>query len=67
MTKVIAESQVEGGHTAEGSSHNAQQERPEQKDQLGEAFDIDVDELLGMLDLEGISGFTLRLILLWTN
>ena len=60
VVKVIAESQDEGGHKAERSSHNAQQGRPEQKAPLDDAFDIDVDELLEMLDVEGeYLGFTL--------
>ena len=60
VTKVIAESQDEGGHAAEGSSHNALQERPEQKAPLDDAFDIDVDEVLEMLEVEGeYLGFTL--------
>ena len=68
VVKVIVESQDEGGHKAEGSSHNAQQERPEQKAPLDDAFDIDVDELLEMLDVEGeYCGFTLWSILFWTN
>ena len=68
MTKVIAESQDEGGHAAEGSSHSALQERPEQKAPLDDACDIDVDEVLEMLEVEGeYLGFTSRSILLWTN
>ena len=46
--------------TKQRSSHNAQQGRPEQKAPLDDAFDIDVDELLEMLDVEGeYLGFTL--------
>ena len=49
-----------GGHKAEGSSHNALQERPEQKAPLDDEFDIDVDELLEMIDVGGeYLGFTL--------
>ena len=53
MIKVNALSQEGRGHTVEVSSNNAQQERPDQKSEAIDAFDIDVDELLDMLDLEG--------------
>ena len=53
MIKVNALSQDGGGHTVKVSSNNAQQERPDQKAEVNDAFDIDVDELLDMLDLEG--------------
>ena len=50
----LKSSQDGGSHTVKVSSNNAQQERPDQKSEAIDAFDIDVDELLDMLDLEGV-------------
>ena len=38
------------GHTVKVTSNNAQQERVDQKAKLEDAFDIDVDELLELLN-----------------
>ena len=54
VTTLKSLSQDGGSHTVKVSSNNAQQERPDQKSEAIDAFDIDVDELLDMLDLEGV-------------
>ena len=54
MIKVNALSQDGSGHTVKVSSNNSQEELPDQKSEAIDAFDIDLDELLDMPDLEGV-------------
>ena len=53
VIEVKATRQEGEGHTFNVTSDNAQQEHVDQKAKLEDAFDIDVDELLEMLNVGG--------------
>ena len=53
VIEVKATRQEGEGHTFKATSDNAQQERVDQKAKFDDAFDIDVDKLLVMLNVGG--------------